>query len=1098
MAFWGWISGRYPQPASQELNSGSSDRRLDQVREGTSFHVQRLSTSGLALELFWILSSDLKSEAKLAVVGDSSGQYQLLSGFHLPPGHDLPAMASQEAISALLHKLGAAEATQADTLRLPCLSEERLAELHDLLSPPIRQQPEASLVGQLAESAVGFFFLALAKLAHLNFAQNVPCPALVVFGLEAIGKSSFMRALTKCHFSPSGKGLTTRAPVRLCLVSIPRGSAPSFEVSFRRQTYPQELESDIASKVAEIMKVEIPGGTLTQDEITVTIRKPDIPNLVFIDLPGIRETDPISKQLAIKYLKDPNNLVICLVEAHFNSLTAHSGVDLVRTHGKVENTCLVLTRSDEVLAMGSEAIQDRLLDRTFGRSEEMAAIGVGSVHFVFGDCPRRPSQMILDDFEAEQYEQHILQGLPEAERAFIRQHCTMTQLMTSLVPWFESFLRRNGVPLALRWLEPKLQEALQRITDLGPPVEHLSMQEVMDAVLSCCDFQSVYNKLYREYDDLPGLSICLSPAQDGQLSMAKWRSAQQQQPPAAAYWHQQAAVTAAAAQGIREWLMANHHLPLLDDMLQKAFATRSVLRLDRFQGLLKAILDGRLAHVIDLCVVRERILGLPAIQQLKCGLPALSQPGVLAAIDADVRAAFIHLAVLPLDKHDGPLVHCMVEDTGLKLEESAHHQEQRQQAEKDQQAVEEAMQIMKSIQSTETAAHAGPSVPEGRPDIQEAQEPAHSSSISCDRGEEAPTRSGLGDGNLPDPVKLEHGLHDEGPEDMDEDESDSMDEALDDQLQPPDLDPGSGIIDISSEDDEESQPRSGTAGQTGSGNQQNSRLQAGQPVASVSTPGPVAHGLEAVSIGKRPLQDLHGQKPSSKKVRTGNNNIAMAPSRSGKQAAIAESGRTVRGRVKQQASTKVKLVKIGKLRVAKGWFDAGCIFPDGYKALVWYKSSKDLSQRVQHECSIFQAGAADECPPTFQVIADDCPDEPLMASSCSGCWEKVLQRLNDARIRAGQSTVKTKIPGPEYFGLHDPQVQAAYEDLDGSRRCKLYWKGVEERAQEAAKRHGGTHAVPAPTTVPAQPSTDQVHRSTIRRLFAPSSHLAERGEILAA
>ena len=530
--------------------------------------------------------------------------------------------------------------------------------------------------------------------------------------MQAIGKSSFMRALTKCNFSPSGKGLTTRAPVRLCLVSIPRGSAPSFEVSFRDQP-PQQLllESDIAPKVMEIMQSEIPANMLTTDEITVTIRKPDIPSLVFIDLPGIRETDPSSKKLAIKYLRDRNNLVICLVEAHFNSLAAHTGVNLVRKHGSIENTWLVLTRSDEVLAMGPEAVQDRLLDRTFGRSEEMAAIGFGSVHFVFGDCPRRPAEISLDDYESTQYEQHILQRLPEADgaaRDFIRQHCTMERLMTSLVPWFEKFVRRNGIPLALRWLEPKLQEALLRISELGLPVEQLSMQEVMEAALSCCNFQSVYDKLYRDQAELPSLSICLNPAQDGQLSMADWKPLQQLMPPEAAYWRRQQAVTAAAAQGIREWLSASHHMPLIDHMVRGAFATHGPLRLDRFQGLLAAILDGRLARAIHQGDVAARILALPAVHQLNCGLPALSHPGVLAAIDTDVRAAFIHLAVLPLEKLDGPLVRCVLEDAQLELKESVEHQKHRQGEEEDLLAVEEAMSILKSISSQEPAAHGAP------------------------------------------------------------------------------------------------------------------------------------------------------------------------------------------------------------------------------------------------------------------------------------------------------------------------------------------------------------------------------------------------------
>lgn len=135
------------------------------------------------------------------------------------------------------------------------------------------------------------------------FEKHVRC-------LQAIGKSCFMRLLTKCHFSPSGEGLTTKAPIRLCLVCTPEGSTPHFKVFFRGVSYPLASEAEIAPFVKHIMETQIPPRQLTHDEITVKICKPGIPSLVFIDLPGIRETGDSSKELAKKYIQDPMNLVI--------------------------------------------------------------------------------------------------------------------------------------------------------------------------------------------------------------------------------------------------------------------------------------------------------------------------------------------------------------------------------------------------------------------------------------------------------------------------------------------------------------------------------------------------------------------------------------------------------------------------------------------------------------------------------------------------------------------------------------------------------------------------------------------------------------------
>lgn len=60
-------------------------------------------------------------------------------------------------------------------------------------------EPQKSgLVNKVAESAIGEFFKALEKLRHLAFAQNVPCPALVIIGLEVRMSAPSSSPLSEC------------------------------------------------------------------------------------------------------------------------------------------------------------------------------------------------------------------------------------------------------------------------------------------------------------------------------------------------------------------------------------------------------------------------------------------------------------------------------------------------------------------------------------------------------------------------------------------------------------------------------------------------------------------------------------------------------------------------------------------------------------------------------------------------------------------------------------------------------------------------------------------------------------------------------------
>lgn len=132
-----------------------------------------------------------------------------------------------------------------------------------------------------------------------------------------------------------------------------------------------------------------------------------------------------------------------------------------------------------------------------------------------------------------------------------------------------------------------------------------------------------------------------------------------------------------------------------------------------------------------------------------------------------------------------------------------------------------------------------------------------------------------------------------------------------------------------------------------------------------------------------------------------------------------------------------------------GWFNAGYIFPLGFKSRTSFRSSLKLNAMCGHECEITRGKFWPL--PTFIVTASDRPHEPLISKSCTGSWSLVLRRINSEitrRRRAGEDIPpppKTAIAGPEYFGLVQEDSVLKIEALDPDRKCGLYWAGKKER-----------------------------------------------------
>jgi hypothetical protein len=86
-------------------------------------------------------------------------------------------------------------------------------------------------------------------------------------------------------------------------------------------------------------------------------------------------------------------------------------------------------------------------------------------------------------------------------------------------------------------------------------------------------------------------------------------------------------------------------------------------------------------------------------------------------------------------------------------------------------------------------------------------------------------------------------------------------------------------------------------------------------------------------------------------------------------------------------------MQLGKLVPRPQWYNAGYIFPAGFKSQLLFRSSVDIDVLTLHECEIIGEGGQFWPAPTFVVTARDREDQPIVAKSCTGCWSGVSKTM---------------------------------------------------------------------------------------------------------
>ena len=327
---------------------------------------------------------------------------------------------------------------------------------------------------------------------------HVALPSIIVVGSESAGKSSTLERIAGLTLFPRDATICTRMPIQLRLIQDDAAAGSRVTVRLAGREDAVVSEADAARTVAEFMNEAVAarhGGTVqgvVDDVLTIEVRKPDVPTLDLIDLPGIVaasvEGEPAdmmlrTRKITEQYMCRADTVCVCVVPANATRVRDSQAMQLVQRHGKEPLTIGVLAKAD--LAYDPRFKQRKkqspfweLEDRLAGRADDMVALPQGWVGVKNRDT------MVVEEEGSSLHASAEEEQRWFSEDAKIQDGVGINQLLVKIDALFSSHIRDNWVPRATAHLKERQGIVEVELDRLGPAPSSLTLSALLAEFVS--------------------------------------------------------------------------------------------------------------------------------------------------------------------------------------------------------------------------------------------------------------------------------------------------------------------------------------------------------------------------------------------------------------------------------------------------------------------------------------------------------------------------------------------------------------------------------------------------------------------------------------
>ncbi|XP_060175730.1 dynamin-related protein 4C-like [Lycium barbarum] len=194
------------------------------------------------------------------------------------------------------------------------------------------------------------------KLRHLNIMkEGIQLPTIVVVGDQSSGKSSVLESLAGISL-PRGQGICTRVPLIMRLQDDPNISEPLLHLEYNGKSLPVDEVAIADAIVRATDEIAGLGKGISDNPLTLVVKKNGVPDLTMVDLPGITrvavqgQPEDIYEQIydiIMKYIAPEESIILNVLSATVDFPTCES----IRMSQKMdktgERTLAVVTKADK-------------------------------------------------------------------------------------------------------------------------------------------------------------------------------------------------------------------------------------------------------------------------------------------------------------------------------------------------------------------------------------------------------------------------------------------------------------------------------------------------------------------------------------------------------------------------------------------------------------------------------------------------------------------------------------------------------------------------------------------------------------------------------